>query len=367
MFIRFYHLAAAGFCIIAFAACNNTSSSANITRQDTTATPVVPGFALSEGNIHSTLVLPGELQPFQSVDLYAKVNSFVKKMYVDVGSQVQQGQLLVTLDAPELETQIKAAASDLHTKEAIYNGSKATYTRLFRTSKLPGTVAPNDLETAYAKMSADSAELLAARSRYQLAVEMNNYLEIRAPFAGVISGRNVFPGAYVGPAGKGSDKPMLTLQEQSKLRLVVAVPEAAVPYLKDKDTVHFSVKPLPNQQFTAHISRMAGSMNPQFRTEQIEMDVQNTSRQLLPGMYAQVTLPYTNQQKTFVVPLTAVGSNSQTVFVIRAAGGKAQWVSVQKGREDADSTEIFGDLHLGDQLLLRASDEIRNGTAIRVK
>ena len=326
--------------------------------------PVAVTFPLAEGHLNTTLVLPGELAPFQTVDLYAKENSFVKDMFVDVGSEVQKGQLLANLEAPELETQIKEAASQWHTREAMFNGSKSTWQRLLHTSRIPGTISPNDLDNAYAKMSADSAELLAARSHYEETTQLRDYLEIKAPFTGVIAVRNVYAGAYVGPAGKGSDKPMLTLQEQKKLRLEIDIPEAAVGYLTLRDTIHFTVRPLPGKTFSATVSRMAGSMNTQLRTEHIEMDVHNEDGKLLPGMFAQVSLTFTNAQKTFVVPASAIAGNSQQVFVIRIGNGKTQWVDIRKGRERPDSVEVYGDLHPNDRLLLKASDEIRNGDLI---
>ena len=344
------------------AGCNSPAAPAAQKTDSTQSAPAT--FQLAEGRLNTTLVLPGELAPFQTVDLYAKENSFVKDMFVDVGSEVQKGQLLANLEAPELETQIKEAASQWHTQEALFNGSKATYQRLLHTSRIPGTISANDLDNAYAKMSADSAQLLAARSRYDETMQMRDYLEIRAPFAGVIAVRNVYAGAYVGPAGKGSDKPMLTLQEQKKLRLEIDIPEAAVGYLTLKDTIHFSVRPLPGRTFSATISRMAGSMNTQLRTEHIEMDVHNDDGKLLPGMFAQVNLNFANAQKTFVVPASAIAGNSQQVFVIRVENGKTQWVNIRKGRERPDSVEVYGDLHPDDRLLLKASDEIRNGAAL---
>lgn len=352
--------------LLSFAACKSPASAPAIaTTAKDSAVNTPKTFSLSEGRLSTTLILPGVLAPFQTVDLYAKENSFVKDMFVDVGSIVEKGQLLATLQAPELETAIKEAESQLHTQEALFNGSKATWQRLLHTSRIPGTISPNDLDNAYAKMSADSANLLAARSHYQQAQELSSYLEIRAPFAGVISTRNVYPGAYVGPAGKGSDKPMLTLEEQKRLRLMIDIPEASVGYLALKDSLHFSVRPLPGRTFSATISRMAGSMNTELRTEHIEMDVANDRRELLPGMFAQVDLVYANSnKKTFVVPASAIASNSQQVFVIRVVGGKTQWVDIVRGRETPDSLEIYGDLHPNDQLLLKASDEIRDGTGI---
>ncbi|HTD41361.1 MAG TPA: efflux RND transporter periplasmic adaptor subunit, partial [Mucilaginibacter sp.] len=278
--------------------------------------------------------------------------------------QVHKGQLLMTLDAPEMTAALQQSQEDLHTKEAIFRGSKATYDRLLKTSRTPGTISPNDLDMAHAKMSADSASLLAARSAYQLSADLKNYLEVRAPFDGVISSRNVYPGAYVTPSDKNSGKPMLTLQEQTKLRLVIDVPEAATGYFTDKDTVHFTVKTLPGKQFAAVVNRMAGSMDQTLRTEQMQMDIINKDKQLLPGMFAQVNLQLGNSKKTFIVPQSAVTENSQRVFIIKVVNHKAQWVNVQKGRETADSLEVYGNLSAGDILISNATDEMKNGTTV---
>jgi membrane fusion protein (multidrug efflux system) len=350
------------------ASCGNASST---TVSQTPDTPAVQTIHLSKGALTTHMQLPGELRPFQTVDLYAKVNSFVKDMSVDIGSEVHKGQLLVTLEAPELQDALNASAALLHTQEAVYKASKANYDRMYRTSKIPGTISPNDLDMAYAKMGADSANLAAARSRYQESAAMQGYLQVRAPFDGVISSRNVYAGAYAGPAGsagpggKGASLPLLTLQEQAKLRLVIAIPEAATSYFQQKDTVHFTVQTLPGRDFTAYISRLAGSLDMQLRTEQLEMDVYNKGKTLLPGMFAQVSLDLTNDKKVFVVPKAAVTGNSRQIFVIRIANGRTEWTPVQKGRETADSVEVFGDLQEGDQLATGATDELKNGTLVQ--
>ncbi len=326
--------------------------------------PRVQTFSLSKGQLTTHMTIPGELRPFQSVDLYAKVNSFVKKLYVDVGSSVKKDQLLVVLEAPEMLDATNTAAQLIQTNQAYYAASKATYLRMYQTSKIPGTISPNDLDIAFAKMKSDSSNLMAARSSYNESSNLNRYLEVRAPFDGVISISNLYPGAYAGPAGAGSVIPLLSLQEQSKLRLVVAIPEAATSYFKLGDTVHFSVKTLPGKDFTATVSRVAGSLDLQLRTEQIQMDVANKDKILLPGMFAQVSLNMTNTEKVFIVPESAVTENSKQVFVIRVANGKTEWVPVQRGREGDGNVEIFGTLQEGDQLVNSATDELISGTQV---
>jgi len=349
--------------IVLLAACNDTLPATPADASDTTTT--VRTLSLAKGRLTSTMTLPGQLLPFQTVDLYAKINGFVKAMYADVGSEVKKGQLLATLEAPELQAQTDESASLLHTQEAALSASQATYDRLYKTSRIPGTVSPNELELARAKASSDSASLAAARSHYLAAADWQSYLQVRAPFDGVISSRNIYPGAYAGPAGKGSSIPLMTLQQQRRLRLAVNVPEAATAYFRDKDTIHFTVQTLPGRVFTATVTRMAGALDLQSRTEQLQMDVPNDSGLLLPGMFAQVSLDLTNSDQQFIVPVAAVTANSKYIFVIRVRDGATQWITVQKGREANGKVEIYGDLQVGDRLVAAATDELKAGTLVK--
>jgi RND family efflux transporter MFP subunit len=331
------------------------------TAQETFATEAL---RLQKGRLSSSLRIPGELIAFQQVDLYAKEASFVKKLYVDVGSEVRTGQLLVSLEAPELGSQLAAALSDIKSREAIYYASKANYERLLATSQTPGTISPNDLEQAAARKNADLAQLQGSRAAYRQIAEMQGYLQIRAPFSGVITARNVNTGAYVGPSGKGSELPLYTLQEQKKLRLVLSVPEAYTGYLRQKNAVSFTVKAFPNQEFTAQINRMAGALDSRLHAQRIEMDVINEHKKLLPGMVAEVNLPLPSNDSSFVVPKTAVVNSTESVFVIRVVNGKAEWIHVKTGRESEGLIEIYGNLNPGDLLLKAGSDEIRNGSKL---
>lgn len=320
---------------------------------------------VERGHLTSTIGIPGELTPYQTVDLYAKVTSFVKKIYVDIGSEVHTGQLLVTLEAPEVNSQLAASKSRVEQFKAVYFASKATYDRLESTSKTPGTVSQNDLEVADAKAKSDLANVEAAKSDYQAQAANLAYLEIRAPFDGVITARNINPGAYVGPAGKGSDMPLFVLQEQKHLRLVISVPEAYTGGLNNNDHVTFSVKALPSEKFTAQVKRLAGALDERLRSERLEMDVANPNKRLLPGMYAEVDLHKTSKDSTLIVPKGAVITSTEKVFVIKIVDHKAVWVDVQKGLSSVDKTEIFGDIKPGDQLVIGGTDEIRDGQPVK--
>ncbi|RFS20231.1 efflux RND transporter periplasmic adaptor subunit [Chitinophaga silvatica] len=320
----------------------------------------VEAFSLEKSNLTSSIRIPGELVAFQQVDLYAKVNSFVKKLNVDVGSTVSTGQLLATMEAPEMNAQLSGAESKLKSQEAIYLSSKATYDRLLETSKTPGTVSQNDLDLAFARQKSDLAQLDAAKAAHREVGDNRNYLEIRAPFNGVITARNVSAGAYVGPSGKGSELPIFTLQEQKKLRLVVSVPETYISYLASGSDIKFTVASLANKQFEGKVIRMAGALDRKLRSQHIEIDVHNDNKELLPGMIVEVSLPLNSSSSNFVVPTSAVLNSTKGVYVIKVDDKKTKWVPVTTGRTDNGKTEVFGALNVGDVLISNAGEEVRD-------
>ncbi|MDB5020105.1 MAG: efflux transporter periplasmic adaptor subunit [Pedobacter sp.] len=327
--------------------------------------PAIATFKLETGKLSTALQLPGELSAYQQVDLYAKISSFVKSLNADIGSQVSKGQLLMTLEAPEMTSQLAAAKSKLKSQEAMYTASKANYERLFETSKTPGTISKNDLDQAIARRNSDEAQLEASKAAYQEVGSIRNYLEIRAPFNGVITGRNVNLGAYVGPTGKGSELPLFTLQDQKKLRLAISIPEVYTGYLKDGHDISFTVRSVPGQTFTAKVKRLSGALDLRLRSERVEMDVPNKDKKLLPGMIAEVNIPLPATASTFVVSKNAILDTSEGIYVIKVVEGKALRVPVKKGRETDDKVEIFGQLNAGDELVAQPTEDMKDGSTIK--
>ena len=155
------------------------------------------------------------------------------------------------------------------------------------------------------------------------------------------------------------------MQKKKKLRLVVSLPEMYTGILSQQDAISFTVKSLPNQEIKAKVKRMAGALNTRLRAERLEMDVINTERKLLPGMYAEVKVPLPAKDSTFVVPTSAVVASTEKIFVIKVANNKAKWVEVKKGRQAEEKVEIYGQLNAGDKLVAVASDEIRDGAELK--
>jgi membrane fusion protein (multidrug efflux system) len=356
------HFSLLAFALLTFALQSCSSDAKPDPKENKAPKNSVSFVSPTEESLNGTVVIPGELQAYQQVDLYAKVNSFVNKILVDVGSEVKQGQLLVVLDAPELKSQQNAALSRLESQQAKYIASKASYDRLLKTSKTPGTISQNDLELALSKQQSDLAEFKAAQANHREALDTRAYLQIRAPFKGIITARNVSAGAFVGSAG--AQTPIFTLVEHKRLRLVASVPEAYSVYLAKKNAVKFAVTSLPKDTLFGKISRSAGALDSRLRSQRIELDVQNSQNKLLPGMIAQIFIPLQSDAAPLTVPKSAILNCTLGTFVIRKKDNKAEWVPVKIGIETKEKTEIIGQLTKLDQLVEKASEEIRDGSSI---
>ena len=338
-----------------------------IEQENAIDTPSVVLVPLQKGKLTSSITVPGELQPYQQVNLYAKISSYVKTLLVDIGSQVHKGQLLATLEAPEINSQLDQAKSRIQQSKAIYFADKATYDRLYSTSKTPGTISQNDLEQAQAKMQSDSANVEAARSAYKEVAANLAYLDIRAPFDGVVTLRNINLGTYVGPSAGGGNQPLFVVEDHKRLRLVISVPENFTGGLSNKNEVTFTIREHPEKKYTAKIERLAGALDNTLRSERLEMDVYNTDNTLLPNMYADVNVPLPARDSSYIVPKTAVVTSTEKVFVITMENNHAKWIDVQKGLDSKDQVEVFGPgLTSGIKVVKVANDEIRDGSPIKL-
>ncbi len=320
--------------------------------------------------------LPGEFRPYLGVPIFAKVTGFVEKIEVDRGSEVKEGDLLATLAAPEMLTQIveaqsKAQAIELQRVEAAAKlaAAQSTYQRLKAAAATPGVVAENDLivagknvEAAEALVHAYEDSIKAAQAQVQSLRDLERYLTIKAPFEGIITERDVHPGALVGPAAGST--PLLRLQQISRLRLVVAVPEALVGAIVKDARVPFTVPAFPGETFYGVLSRIAHALDEKTRTMAAELDVRNPGLRLGPGMYPEVLWPVKKSHPSLLVPPTSIVTTTERTFVIRVRDGTVEWVTVTRGAPAGDLVEVFGLLKEGDVIVRRGSDELREGTRV---
>jgi RND family efflux transporter MFP subunit len=318
--------------------------------------------------------IPGDLMAYQAVDLHARVSGFVESVAVDRGSRVTRGQRLGRLSAPELraqraeaEAKVKAVHAQQAEARARMVSAQSTFERLRSASATPGVVAGNDLEVAERTFEASRAQVealessgVAAAAALAAVTELEAYLEILAPFDGVITERHVHPGSLVGP----SAGPLLRIEQVSRLRLTVPVPETYVAGIRKGATVEFQVSAFPGQTFRGVIARPAHSLDVQTRSMLVELDVQNAQLTLAPGMFAEVQWPIARAEPTLFVPTTAVVRTTERQFVIRVRNGAAEWVDVRRGEVADGLIEVFGDLREGETVVRRGNDEIRDGSRV---
>jgi len=205
----------------------------------------------------------------------------------------------------------------------------------------------------------------AARDALRGVSQLESYLEIRAPFAGVVTQRNLHPGALVGPAsGQAGAQPIVRIESLGRLRAVVPVPEQYATGVKEGQAVKFTVPAYPGRTFEAPIARISHAITQNTRTMQVELDVRNADGQITPGSFANAVWPVARTYATLFVPVLAVTTDLQRTFVIRVRDGKAEWVDVQTGATVDGKTEVFGGVQAGDRVVANATDAIRNGASV---
>lgn len=333
-------------------------------KKKTTATVAtvdsVQVFTLKKETITKKLVLPAELYAWQRAEVRAKVEGYIKELKVDIGDKVKRNDILAVIDAPEVASNYAKAAADLQATEARYRTSADTYRRLVTAAKERGSVSDSEMERTRNQMLSDSATFVAAQSGTNAYAQLRSYLVIRAAFDGIITQRNIDPGTLVG----SEQKPLFVLENLSTLRLRVAVPEAYTSALPDTSFISFTVDAQPSKKYIAKLARKSNQIDAKTRTELWEFIVDNTKQELKSGMYGNVNFNLHRAEPSFVVPYSAVVTNLERNFVIRVKDGKPEWIDVKSGINLKDKVEVFGELQEGDQLLVKANDEIKEDKSV---
>jgi RND family efflux transporter MFP subunit len=341
------------------------------------------------------ITLSSELVPFQEIDVYAKESGYVKKLDVDYGTHVKAGQILATLEIPELEAQLQEdqaeiknaanqvtrAQNELSRYQAQYNALHLQYTRLngvFQSQ--PGIVAQQEVDDAQAKdlaassqVDAGQAALEAAQSQMAVAKaklshdqSLFDYSKITAPFSGVITERYANLGTLV-QAGTGSSTqamPIVRLSEDDLFRLVIPVPESYVRYIHVGDHVDVHVSSL-NRTFPGKVARFSVDVREDTRTMHTEVDVPNPQRVLLPGLYADAEIALEHKESVPTVPIQALNHEGEktTVFVVDT-DGQIEIRTVQVGLQTASDAEITSGLVDGEHVVVSDRSGLRAGEKV---
>lgn len=327
-------------------------------------TDSVAVLTLKKSPVLKKLIFPAELTPIEKAEIYAKVSGYIRELKVDIGDPVKKGEILAVLDAPELISSKAQANAEVQSAYSKKLTSTDQYKRVMNASKVVGTVAASELETARNQMLADSSFYEAAKSKLNANSQLNDYLTIRSPFDGIITQRNADRGTLI---GSNASKPLFIVENVSILRLRIPVPEIYTSTISDTSVVKFTVDAMPGKIYSATFSRKSGSINLSNRTEAWEFTVQNGERNLKSGMFANATITFGREELSFLVPSSAIATNLEKKFVIRLKNGVAEWIDVKSGFNQNDKIEIFGAIEEGDILLTSATDEIKPGTKLVAK
>ena len=369
--------------------------------------PTVAVAKASITDLSHGLVLTAEFKPFQEVDVMAKVAGYVKEINVDVGDRVSQGQILAVLEVPEMaddlaratanveraNADVERAQDELNRATSAHEITHLSYTRLDQVAEQrPGLVAQQEIDDARSKDLVAEAQIASAKSalaatRQQVDVNkaelakvktMIDYTRVTAPFAGVITRRYADTGSMIqaGTASQTQAMPLVKLSENSRLRLIVPVPESAVPGIHLGEQVEVKV-PTLQRGFPGRVARFADKVQLATRTMETEVDVPNPSLVLVPGMYAEVNLTLVAKNQVLAVPVAAVdvdssddaggkSTSSGSVMVVTAES-RIEVRKVNLGLETANRVEIRSGLHDGDLVVIGNRGSLQAGQQVRPK
>jgi RND family efflux transporter MFP subunit len=357
-------------------------------------TPSVSVVKASLGDLSRDIVLTAEFKPFQSIDVMAKVAGYVKSINVDVGSRVQAGQVLATLEIPEMandlarakatlersQAQVTTARDELKRTQSVKDIAHLSYSRLEGVSKArPGLVAQQEIDDAQSKDQVADAQIASAQSSLVAAEQqvhvsdaelarvntMFNYTRVTAPFAGVITKRYADTGSMIqaGTASQTQAMPVVQLAENTLLRLILPVPESAVATVHVGQQVEVRV-PTLRRSFSGKVSRFADSLALDTRTMHTEVDVPNPDWLLIPGMYAEVHLGLDRREHVVTIPITAV--HDGTAYVI-AADNHVEIRQIETGLQTADRVEVRSGLKENEMVVVGSTAGLRAGAIVTPK
>ncbi len=326
--------------------------------------------------------MTAEFKPYQEVEIHAKVAGYVKQINVDVGDHSKAGDVIATLEIPEIEDELKqadaailTAQEEVKSMDATYGESSLLATRLSAAAQeAKGLIAQQDIDTANGKNRADEANLAAAKQKVAEAQanadhlrDIVAYSKITAPFDGVVTRRYADTGALVqagtvqaGTSGNSNSMPLVSFAQLDRLRLDFPVPESAVPYVHVGNPVEITVVSL-GKTFPGTVSRFAQKVDTDTRTMLTEADVDNSDFLYTPGMYATVRLVLSEKKEALAVPIQCVSIGDKSTVLVLDKDHKVREQEVSLGLETPTMAEILSGLNEGDLVVVGSRSSVQIG------
>jgi RND family efflux transporter MFP subunit len=330
------------------------------------AVPVVAVARVDRADLSREITIPAEFRPYAEVELHAKVTGYVKDLKVDIGDRVKEGQLLAVLEVPELTDELDHAVAAHQRAQADYREAHLAYTRLVAVNKdHPNLIAQQDLDTAEARDAIAQGALGAAKADVDRYRTMVAYTRITAPFAGVITKRYADRGSLIqaGTASNTQAMPLVRVSDNALLRLDFPVSVDYVSGIRLDAPLSASVDSLGGRVFTGKIKRFSNKVDDSTRTMVVEMEVPNPSLELVPGMYATVTLKIEDRPHALAIPIEAVPSGGKRVLVVNSAH-RLEERPVILGLETPARYEVLRGLNEGDLVMIGNPAQLAPGQKV---
>jgi len=330
------------------------------------ATPTVLTTKPHRGPAAATLVLPGSVQAYYEAPIYARTSGYLKAWHTDIGAPVKKGELLAEIETPEVDQQLRQAEADLGTARANYELARTTNERwmgLLATESVSQQDADQRAGDAAAKAAAQaSAAANLARLR-----ELEGFKRVVAPFEGVVTQRNTDVGALIN-AGQTSGSALFRVADTHRLRIYVQVPQAYAAEVRTGMNASLEFTDHPGQHYAATVTSTAHALDATSRTLQVELQIDNTGGELLPGAYAQVTFSLTPNAGNLRVPVNAVifrGKSPQVATVDDTH--RVRLRDIAAGRDFGTEVEVLAGIGPNDTVILNPPDSIADGSEVRIQ
>ena len=329
------------------------------------AIPTVATVKPSAGPAAATLDLPGTVQAFYEAPIYARTNGYLKDWKTDIGSAVKKGQLLAEIETPEVDQELRQAQADLATAQANYELARTTNER-WQGLLATQSVSQQDADQRAGDAAAKAAARQSAAANLARLEQLESFKRVLAPFDGVVTQRNTDVGALIN-AGAASGTALFRVADTHRLRIYVSVPQPYAGGVQAGMSAQLEFGDRPNRQYTATVASTARALDAASRTLQVELQIDNSSGELLPGSYAQVHFKLPTGAATLRVPVNAVLFRSQGLVVAVLDGEhRVHLKTITQGRYFGTELEVLAGVNAGDTLVLNPPDSISEGQQVRL-
>jgi RND family efflux transporter MFP subunit len=313
------------------------------------------------------IILPGNMQPFISSPVYARTDGYLKKWYFDIGAHVKAGQLLATIQSPEIDEQLSQAKSTLATAEANLNLAEITKTR-YEAMFQKHAVAQQDRDNAEGAYSANKAMVDADMANVRHYQALVSFEKVFAPFDGVITARNTDIGDLINSGSSSVAKTALfQIAQTGTVRVYVNVPEEYSRGIQPGQTqADIVLAEFPGQKFPGKVVRTADAINGTTRTLLTEIDLPNPGNTLLTGSYVEVHLRVPSQSSTFLIPVSTLIFRSEHLQVGIVRNGKVELADVTPGHDFGSEIEVVAGLKADDKVVMNPPDSLVAGQQVNI-